>query len=68
MVINLGVGQAAHYGRHEPHPVAEDLIPRWRRAEQLTDELQAPLYAAPTDRQRTEFARLVDALTGSPTP
>ncbi|MCX3287145.1 hypothetical protein OR263_10550 [Streptomyces sp. NEAU-H22] len=68
MVINLGVGQAAHYGWHEPHPVAEPLIPRWRRAEQLTDELQAPLYAALTDRQRTEFARLVHVLTGSPTP
>ncbi|MFF7488627.1 hypothetical protein ACFZBC_24465 [Streptomyces luteogriseus] len=68
MVINLGVGQAAHYGWHEPHPVAEDLVPRWRRAERLTDELQAPLYAALTDGQRTEFARLVDALTGSPIP
>lgn len=68
MVINLGVEQAAHYGWREPHPVAATLIPRWRRAEQLTDELQAPLYAALTDGQRGEFARLVDGLTHSPTP
>ncbi|MEU9375645.1 hypothetical protein AB0D94_17945 [Streptomyces sp. NPDC048255] len=63
MVINLGVEQATHYGWQEPHPVAATLIPRWQRAEQLTDELQAPLYATLTDRQRTEFAQLVNALT-----
>ncbi|MFI1419350.1 hypothetical protein ACH4VX_15380 [Streptomyces sp. NPDC020731] len=68
MVIHLGVEQATHYGRQEPHPVAASLVPRWRRAEQRTDEPQAPLYATLTDRQRTEFARLVDALTASPTP
>lgn len=68
MVINLGVEQAAHYGWQEPSPVAAPLIPRWQRAERLTDELQAPLYAALTDRQRTEFARLINALTASPTP
>ncbi|MFI6121343.1 hypothetical protein ACIBCU_16055 [Streptomyces sp. NPDC051064] len=39
MVINLGVEQATHYGRQEPHPVAAALIPRRQRAEQLTDEL-----------------------------
>ncbi|WP_328965350.1 SCO6745 family protein [Streptomyces virginiae] len=63
MVINLGVEQAAHYGWHEPHPVAATRVPRRQRAEQLTDEMQAPLYATLTDRQRTEFAQLVDALT-----
>ncbi|MDX3568634.1 SCO6745 family protein [Streptomyces sp. ID05-47C] len=68
MVINLGDEQATHYGWQEPHPVAEALIPRRQRAEQLTDELQAPLYATLTDRQRTEFAQLVKALTASPTP
>ncbi|WP_286255215.1 SCO6745 family protein [Streptomyces graminofaciens] len=68
MVINLGVEQATHYGWHDPQPVAATLIPRWRRAEQLTDELQAPLYATLGDRQRTEFAQLVNALTASPTP
>ncbi|MGW0846044.1 SCO6745 family protein [Streptomyces sp. NPDC002787] len=68
MVVNLGVEQAAHYGWQEPHPVAASLIPRWRRAEHLTDELQAPLYATLAGRQRTEFARLVDVLTASPTP
>jgi hypothetical protein len=68
MVINLGVAQATHYGWQEPHPVAATLIPRWQRAEQLTDELQAPLYAALTDRQRTEFAQLVNALTASLAP
>ncbi|MBD9725351.1 hypothetical protein PV755_18430 [Streptomyces caniscabiei] len=68
MIVNLGVEQAAHYGWREPQPVAPALIPRWQRAEQLTDELQAPLYTALTDRQRTEFTRLVDALTTSPTP
>ncbi|WP_412076495.1 helix-turn-helix domain-containing protein [Streptomyces xanthophaeus] len=67
MVINLGVEQATHYGWQEPHPVAATLIPRWQRAEQLTDELQAPLYATLTDRQRTEFAQLVNALTNSGT-
>ncbi|MFJ4427208.1 SCO6745 family protein [Streptomyces bobili] len=68
MVINLGDEQATHYGWQEPHPVAAALIPRRQRAEQLTDELQAPLYATLTDRQRTEFAQLVKALTASPTP
>ncbi|MEU5896524.1 SCO6745 family protein [Streptomyces venezuelae] len=67
MVVNLGVEQATHYGWQEPRPVAAALIPRWRRAEQLTDELQAPLYATLTDRQRAEFVRHVNALTGSPT-
>ncbi|MEU3400566.1 SCO6745 family protein [Streptomyces filamentosus] len=64
MVVNLGVEQATHYGWREPGPAAADLIPRWQRAERLTDELQAPLYATLTARQRAEFARLVGALTG----
>lgn len=68
MVIHLGVEQATHYGWREPSPVAASLTPRWRRAEQYTNELQAPLYTTLTDRQRTEFARLVNALTASPTP
>ncbi|MDX2681558.1 SCO6745 family protein [Streptomyces soliscabiei] len=68
MVINLGVEQATHYGWQEPFPVAATLVPRWQRAEQLTDELQAPLYTTLTDRQRTEFAQLINALTASPTP
>jgi hypothetical protein len=63
MVINLGVDQATHYGWPEPPPVAATLIPRRQRAEQLTDELQAPLYSTLTDRQRTEFAQLITALT-----
>ncbi|MEV3966797.1 hypothetical protein AB0K68_01395 [Streptomyces sp. NPDC050698] len=66
MVVNLGIEQAAHYGWPEPQPVTADLIPRRRRAERCTDELQAPLYATLTDRQRAEFARLVHALTASP--
>ncbi|UQW99288.1 hypothetical protein [Streptomyces sp. RerS4] len=65
MVINLGVEQATHYGWQEPRPVAAALISRWQCAEQLTDELQAPLYATLTDRQRTQFAQHVNALTGS---
>ncbi|MFF5919719.1 hypothetical protein ACFY8C_15445 [Streptomyces flavochromogenes] len=65
MVINLGVEQAAHYGWQEPRPVAAALTPRWQRADRLTDELQAPLYATLTDRQRTEFAQHVHALTGA---
>ncbi|MFH8926548.1 hypothetical protein ACH4D4_05785 [Streptomyces pristinaespiralis] len=68
MVINLGVEQATRYGRQGPHPVAAALIPRRQRAEQLTDELPAPLYATLTDRQRAEFAELVSALTTSLTP
>ncbi|MFJ5711556.1 hypothetical protein [Streptomyces sp. NPDC093105] len=67
MVVNLGVEQAAHYGWREPRPVAAAAMTRWQRAERLTDELQAPLYAVLTARQRAEFARHVDALTGSPT-
>jgi hypothetical protein len=63
MIINLGVEQADHYGWPEPQPVAAALVPRWRRAENVTDELQAPLYATLTDRQRAEFAQLVGALT-----
>jgi hypothetical protein len=65
MIINLGVEQAGHYGWPEPHPVAAPLVPRLRRAENVTDELQAPLYATLSDRQRTEFAQLVGALTGN---
>ncbi|CAM5534162.1 SCO6745 family protein [Streptomyces avidinii] len=65
MVINLGVERAIHYGWQEPHPVAATQVPRRQRAERLTDEMQAPLYAALTDRQRTEFARLINALTAS---
>lgn len=68
MVINLGVEQATHYGWHEPLPAVAALIPRWQRAEQLTDELQAPLYATLTDRQRTELVQLVNAVTASPAP
>ncbi|MFF6995468.1 hypothetical protein ACFY93_10970 [Streptomyces sp. NPDC008313] len=68
MVINLGATRATHYGWQEPQPVPAPLIPRWQRAERLTDELQAPLYAALTDRRRSEFAQLVDALTASVTP
>ncbi|MFE6282656.1 hypothetical protein [Streptomyces sp. NPDC057877] len=66
MVVNLGVEQASHYGWPEPHPVATGLLPRWRRAEQRTDELQAPLYATLSDRERGEFAQLVRSLTGFP--
>ncbi|MFF5426369.1 MULTISPECIES: hypothetical protein [unclassified Streptomyces] len=65
MVVNLGVEQAARYGWGEPQPVASSLVPRWQRAERLTDELQAPLYATLTDRERAEFAQCVAALTGS---
>nr|WP_137992257.1 hypothetical protein [Streptomyces vilmorinianum] len=68
MVINLGVEQATHYGWQEPQPVAATQVPRRQRAERLTDEMQAPLYATLTDRQRTEFAQLVDALTASLVP
>ncbi|MFI6416400.1 hypothetical protein ACIBG6_03035 [Streptomyces sp. NPDC050842] len=63
MVINLGAEQASHYGWQGSHPADATQIPRGQRAEQLTDALQAPLYAALTDRQRTEFAQLIDALT-----
>ncbi|TXS55958.1 hypothetical protein EAO77_07265 [Streptomyces sp. t39] len=67
MVVHLGVEKAAHYGWREPGPAAAALIPQWQRAERLTDELQAPLYATLTVRQRVEFAQLVDALTSTPT-
>ncbi|MFJ2238289.1 hypothetical protein [Streptomyces sp. NPDC087859] len=63
MVINLGTEQAAHYGWEASHPATATLLPRWQRAERLTTELQAPLYATLTSRQRTEFARLVGGLT-----
>ncbi|MYT20555.1 hypothetical protein GTW69_09665 [Streptomyces sp. SID7760] len=63
MVINLGVEQAAHYGWPRPQPAEAADIPRLQRAERITDEMQAPLYARLTHRQRTEFARLVEALT-----
>lgn len=63
MVINLGAEQAAHYGWPEPKPAEAADIPRLQRAERITDEMQAPLYAQLTHRQRTEFARLVEALT-----
>ncbi|MDQ0840801.1 hypothetical protein [Streptomyces sp. V1I6] len=68
MVINLGVEQAAHYGWQEPPAVAAAQVPRLQRAERLTDEMQAPLYAVLTDRQRTEFARLINELTASLVP
>jgi hypothetical protein len=61
MIINLGVEQAIHYGL-QAHSVAAALTARWQRAEQLTDERQAPLYATLTDRQRTEFTKLRLAL------
>ncbi|MEW2373746.1 hypothetical protein AB0940_30935 [Streptomyces sp. NPDC006656] len=67
MVVNLGVEQATHYGWREPDPAAAALIPRWQRAEQLTDELQAPLYATLTARERAEFVELVDSLTSTQT-
>ncbi|WP_309029830.1 helix-turn-helix domain-containing protein [Streptomyces alfalfae] len=63
MVINLGPEQAAHYGWEQPPPASEALRPQWQRAERLTTELQAPLYAALTARERTEFRDLVVALT-----
>ncbi|MGW6565912.1 SCO6745 family protein [Streptomyces sp. NPDC054975] len=67
MVVNLGVEQATHYGWQAPPPADAASTSRWQRAEQLTDEMQAPLYAALTGRQRAEFAQHVHALTGSPT-
>ncbi|MEU5064938.1 hypothetical protein AB0G95_13005 [Streptomyces virginiae] len=63
MVLNLGVEQAARYGWSDPQPVDAALLPRLQRAERITDEMQTPLYARLTGRQRTEFARLVEALT-----
>lgn len=63
MVINLGVEQAARYGWQDPQPVDAAQIPRRQRAERITDEMQMPLYARLTIRQRTEFAQLVEALT-----
>ncbi|MFF1511009.1 hypothetical protein [Streptomyces sp. NPDC058326] len=63
MVVRLGVEQATRYGWRDPEAAAADQVPRWERAERLTDELQAPLYGALTNRQRTEFAELVGALT-----
>ncbi|WP_371573423.1 hypothetical protein [Streptomyces sp. NBC_01314] len=66
MVVNLGSEQAAHYGWTQPGPAAAALLPRWQRAERLTTELQAPLYAALTTRQRVEFGELVSGLTRSP--
>lgn len=63
MVVNLGIEQAAHYGWEPPHPATATSLPRWQRAERLTTELQAPLYATLTARQRTEFAQLVGGLT-----
>ncbi|MFB7605460.1 SCO6745 family protein [Streptomyces gardneri] len=68
MVVDLGVEQATSYGWERPEPAAAQVIPLWRRAERLTDELQAPLYAALTAGERAEFARLVDELTASPVP
>ncbi|WP_030037933.1 hypothetical protein, partial [Streptomyces resistomycificus] len=54
---------ATHYGWQEPQAVTATQILRWQRAEQITDELQAPLYATLNSRQRAEFAELVAALT-----
>ncbi|MEU9272929.1 hypothetical protein AB0E04_47255 [Streptomyces sp. NPDC048251] len=66
MVINLGVEQAAHYGWAQPDPAAAILLPQWQRAERLTNELQAPLFATLTTQQRTEFGQLVRELTTPP--
>lgn len=65
--VNLGLEQATHYGSEPPHPAAATLLPQWQRAERLTTELQAPLYATLTTQQRTEFTQLVRNLTASPT-
>ncbi|MEV6250469.1 hypothetical protein AB0M38_30370 [Streptomyces sp. NPDC051742] len=66
MVVNLGVERATHYGWREPRPVAATMASRRLGAERLTDELQAPLYATLTARERTEFAEHVAALTSAP--
>ncbi|MGW6316443.1 SCO6745 family protein [Streptomyces sp. NPDC055099] len=63
MVIDLGVEQAAHFGWQEPQPVDASQVLRRQRAERITDEMQMPLYARLTDRERIEFARLVGELT-----
>lgn len=63
MVVNLGMEQAIHYGWDRPLPVDASLVTPWQRAERLTTELQAPLYATLTSRQRTEFSGLVSAMT-----
>ncbi|MEH0423686.1 helix-turn-helix domain-containing protein [Streptomyces sp. B21-083] len=67
MVINLGVDQATHYGWPRPQPVDAALFPQWQRAERLTTELQASLYAVLTGQQRAEFAQLVRELAIFPT-
>ncbi|MFI7601996.1 hypothetical protein [Actinoplanes sp. NPDC049681] len=64
MVVNLGPGRATEYGWQPAHPPTATSISRWQRAERLTNELQAPLYAALTAAQRSAFAELVGALTG----
>ncbi len=67
MIINLGIEQTTRYGWEQPPPAAATLLPQWQRAERLTTELQAPLYAALTTQQRIEFGQLVRGLTASPT-
>jgi hypothetical protein len=63
MLVNLGVEQATGYGWQAPYPAVSGLAHRWHRAEELTNELQAPLYSALTAGQRAEFAALVTAMT-----
>ncbi|MFF9340586.1 hypothetical protein ACF1CG_12695 [Streptomyces sp. NPDC014773] len=65
MVANLGAERAAHYGWQDPRPADPAQIARREHAERLTDELQLPLYAELTGRERADFARLVAAMTSA---
>jgi len=63
VVYRAGPNMAMLFGHQPPLPeVTEDTKARWRRAEDRTNEMIAPAFAALSESERERFAQLVDEL------
>ena len=60
--MEKNVKEASRRGFGEGHPDATPLVPQRRKAEELTDSLQAAGYEVLTATERAEFATLVSGL------
>lgn len=60
--MEKNVKEASRRGFGEGHPDATPLVPQRRKAEELTDSLQAAGYEVLTATERAEFAALVSGL------
>ena len=63
VVYRTGPNMAMLFGHQPPLPdVTDDVTARWRRAEDLTNAMIAPVFAVLSEPERERFAQLVDEL------